>query len=93
MDLSKEPASAAIVFSRASVRPFSSSKSVLFATPLWIARYVKLQPRDSRRRLILWPNLICSEGIVGLAIVPILRYSIFPRYRYSGTVYMAEFLI
>ena len=53
MDLPKEPARAAIVFSRVSVRPFSSSKSVLFATPLWMARYVKLQPRDSRRRLIL----------------------------------------
>ena len=36
--LPNDPASAAIVLSRASVRPFSNSKSVLLAIPLCTAR-------------------------------------------------------
>jgi hypothetical protein len=80
-----EPASAAIVLRRKSTRPFSTSSTVLFAMPLWTDRYVWLQPRDSRSCLIRLPNLTCKEVVGRLGIVPILRYSKFPRYRYSGT--------
>jgi len=82
--LPNDPASAAIVFSRASARPFSNSKSVLLAIPLCTARCVKLQPRPSRSCLILQPSRACRDCDCPLVIVPILRYSETLRYRYSG---------
>jgi len=81
------------VLSRASVRPLSTSTTVFLARPLTTARYVKLQPRDCRSRLMRIPKRTCRDFEVDRFIhtdclvrainaIPLLWYA----YRYSGTL-------
>jgi hypothetical protein len=92
MDLPKEPARAANVLRRGSLRPFSSSRSVLFAIPLWDGKVGE----SPAARFPQLPDSAPESDLQRSSCLPCHRtdstvYNIFPRYRYSRTLFMAEF--